>query len=490
MSYVDKSKNWSPAGVEEIYHVPDEPVFSSIIDEVFSTHVSLGTGETNESIDSSFDNITDSDRELIDRVDASDFRRDYLALPWTREHLLPAYEAALKSDIATLQEIVNFGIPLDNFDMKTGETPLHAACRRGNVKIFNLIYSHSSKHSLRNREGRTPFMCGVISNNIELVSFMAQRPKKFGCNLSDNLGRNALMLAGLNGNSVIFKYLKIMGYDYLKKDLSDRSLISIINSSNPVYEIMLKYLKNDISEKGTEWLSDYITDFSFLFLNSPTSFYHLLAVLEISISDIIMMPQTHDKSFLMNILRQGEFNEFFSFVRSSNFNVKSKDTEGASFINRSFQICPLSVIYKLIRYYSYDGDSLKYVIEADRVDVLDILLKLGVKSNITIDGLDIISYSGVREANNCFKYLLKKYWRHDNFQISGCNLFCGTALRICQSENVSSIKNLFRNFGTGMKTCSPEIILEISDIVNDLEDSMPVFSSKFRVFLSKLDYSI
>lgn len=137
----------------------------------------------------------------------------YYSLPLTYDDYLPAYKAALKSDLKKLKIMARMNINFDEVDPKTGETPLHAACRRGNVEVFRYICSRIKNFAPLNRNGRTPFSTAVSHGNREIVFMMLGYCTEFNCRDPDNYGRTPTMIAGIEGHKDIFLLLKTFSFN-------------------------------------------------------------------------------------------------------------------------------------------------------------------------------------------------------------------------------------------------------------------------------------
>ncbi len=206
------------------------------------------------------------DRKLFERTAKFDRKYSALSLPWTENDYLPAYEAALRSDLIALKFIKeSFNIPLDKMDLKTGELPLHAAYRVGNHEVIDYItFNTENNVAPVSRSGMTPFHSAVAHGNHQLVAWMlrlnSMKQAIFKMNLPDNEGRSPLMTAALNGNVKIFKMLKYAtSQDYLQKDISGRSLLSLLTLDNPIYGEIIGYLEKDL-EKGRNRIARKIAD--------------------------------------------------------------------------------------------------------------------------------------------------------------------------------------------------------------------------------------
>ena len=108
-------------------------------------------------------------------------------------------------------DVVEYLVEMQNADVnittKDGETPLHRACKRENLRIVKFLHMHNANTDLKDINGETPlhYAC-EYNSNIDVVKYLIEE-QKCNKNAIDNNGRNALHFACRGGNFNIVIYL-------------------------------------------------------------------------------------------------------------------------------------------------------------------------------------------------------------------------------------------------------------------------------------------
>lgn len=430
------------------------------------------------------------DRYLFEKNRKHQAKVDFFSLPWTKDHYLPAYKAAMNSNMNLLKRIARYNVNFDKADLKTGEYPLHAAYRRGDFDIINFIQSKVKGNCAPlNRAGNTPFHVAVTEGNEELIAAILRTGnlERYKINQPNNYGRIPIMTAALNHHATIFKMLKVAAHqDYLHKDKNGRSLVSLLGPENPVYKPVLSYLALDLEKDRAELIRKIASDISFLFreksvIDGKRRAMEILNRLGISLEEMITTPQKHESNLLMAILDSNDFVLYRQFRNDPifKFDINApNDYDDHSFFDRCVELAHVSSVEYLIQHENpiVTMSSFESVFKTDRVQVLKLLPKPA-----DINGFSLIIRAGQEMANKCFKYLLRQHMRNGAF-VNGNNLFCKAAVRICENGNVSSIKNIFDNFEVAMRTCSIDEILQMNRILRHVADS----DGSLKAYLKKL----
>lgn len=444
----------SPQGVVEIHDVIREE----------NLKVSPAKDPVEKPIKTSDSSISDKDSDLEfyinsrRAIDINDALYDRLSLPWTANHYLPAYEAALKGDLKKLKVIKGMNISLDKYDLKTGETPLHAACRRGNTEVLDFICSHVKNLAPLNRSGKTPFAVAVIKGNANIVYLLLRFREQFGVNIPDLNGITPIMHAALNDNLLIFRMLVDEGFDYLSKDRSGRGLLSSLLPSNVCYSSLLNLIKKSLETDRVATIIAISPDLSFLYRNGfKKRVADILHHLGVSINELVLSPQPHSSNILMAILDNKDYELYrrLRFDPVHGFDINTPNVyDDQTFFNRCLEVASKSTVEYLI---SNDNLALNFfsyniITERDDLELLNVIeRRFGLILEFS-DGSNIVELAGINSANRCFKHLLKTY--SGNITNYSSSLFCNSAIKICESLKESAILNLFDKFCRGLVTCT------------------------------------
>jgi ankyrin repeat protein len=392
----------------------------------------------------------------------------YYSLPFASGDYLPVYKAALRSDLKKLYRIAERNVSFECYDSKTGETPLHAACRRGNVEVFKFICSRfrdMSSFAALDRTGRTPFSVAVSSGNSELVLMMLRHCSLFKCDLPDKYGRTPIMYAGLNGRYPIFNILKSIGKNYLHRENSGRTLLSLILPSNPIFKTLIGLISRSMKENREKTIRTIAADISIIYehddLGGKEQVDIILASFGISIEEFILTPQAHRYNPINAVLRSKDYVVYWKLrhLPGSGFDINSpNDFDKHSFFERCLQYSSFDVINYLLSndICDFNLNSLITIFETDRKAVLDYLLENYPELISVNRPVALISKAGIYEANKCFKYLLKRFWHN-----RGIDIFCKASVQICRSRNAGSIINLFDHFAVGLSKCPRSYLNQI-----------------------------
>ena len=114
-----------------------------------------------------------------------------------------------------------------------GETPLHSACTRGNIKIVQILLSAMTLESRieiifsQDDEGNTPLHSAVLSNRKNVVKKLLQQLRCPDCiAMKNKRGYNALHVAAENGNADILKHLLKIALDSGNKSFVNQLVVS------------------------------------------------------------------------------------------------------------------------------------------------------------------------------------------------------------------------------------------------------------------------
>lgn len=123
---------------------------------------------------------------------------------------------------------------------KTGKTPLHLACSKGNAVVAKLLIKSNAEVNQMDNDEVTPFMLACSSGNIELVKFLLT--KDVNINAFNSFGSSPLLEACANNSVNMFSLLLD---NKAKIDCFDRNGDSLLHlSCKAGYTKILKLLIN------------------------------------------------------------------------------------------------------------------------------------------------------------------------------------------------------------------------------------------------------
>ncbi|GLV36665.1 Ankyrin [Carabus blaptoides fortunei] len=96
-------------------------------------------------------------------------------------------------DTKIIECILNAGADV-NLGNNDGITPLHAACRNGNVTVVEILIKHRADTNIQEFNGYTPLHCIALSNSVEALQLLLNT-NRTDINVTDFDGCTALMLA-------------------------------------------------------------------------------------------------------------------------------------------------------------------------------------------------------------------------------------------------------------------------------------------------------
>lgn len=153
------------------------------------------------------------------------------------------YEGKTPTAIGILNdniEIVRL-FPVDNGKNSDGQTMLHLASDRGNIKIVNYIYNEINGVNEKDRKGRTPIFYAAKGGHTEVFEFLIN----CGAHIDDITtdGETLLHSAAMGGSCNIISYLVDKGLDVNAENYNGQTPL---NSAIEYKQInAMKYLVND-----------------------------------------------------------------------------------------------------------------------------------------------------------------------------------------------------------------------------------------------------
>ena len=439
-------------------------------DSVENNVILVSSDEENEDFCYNFYHCNFIDEHIFDNATFSE-SNDLLR----NNQYLSAYEAALKSDINTLRRIADDNISFETFDIETGETPLHAACRSGNLKVISFILSKIKNWNPRDKSGRTPFAVAVASGRKNVFLCMLRTKTLFDLSTPDYEGRSPIMLAALNGHEYIFSMLNAMSCDILHRDTSGRSLLSLLPKTDSIHIRIMDYLKSRVEFNKENVIRRIAPELGFIYRNENIGgsefVLSILSELEISISQMISAPQAQSANLLIAILDNKEYELYRSLAHDTAILFNINDTEMSakydqfSFFNRCLQVASMETIDYLFKNEKpvVDIRSYKAIFEADRVKALKAIEKQAKHFYLYVNNNSLLVPAGLAMANKCFKYLGKKFARDNFLHLQGSNIFREAIIDISEAATSSDcIINLFNEFPNAMETCSTSDLINIA----------------------------
>lgn len=89
-----------------------------------------------------------------------------------------------KGFLTTIQQLINYGANVNNMDI----SPLHYACKLGNIEIVQLLLGNGADINLINNSGNRPIYYACDLGNIELIKYLIEHGANFNdLNIIDNL---------------------------------------------------------------------------------------------------------------------------------------------------------------------------------------------------------------------------------------------------------------------------------------------------------------
>lgn len=392
-----------------------------------------------------------------------------------------AYKAALELNLEDLKVFANENVSFDIFDRKSGETPLHAASRRGDVEIFKFIASKVKNLNPINRMGRSPFAVSIIFGNSDLAYFMIKASRLFDLETVDLDGRTPLMLAGLYERSIIFSVLMYRGHDLLVRDNSGRSLLTLLPPTHSMYKKFIFFVKNRCLKDKAGVIRRIAPEITTLYRNGESSrVFELLSELSLSLSDLVSVPQYQSYNLLRAILDMKEYTLYRSIVDDETVKFDINDSEASlpydefSFFDRFLQCGTLEAINYLLKFDkpTITIRSFVSIFKYDRLKVFKLIETAGSKFHVK--PVKLLVRAGLERANKCFSYLKSKFSNPNFTHLEFTNIFCEAACKIShKAKDINVIKNLLETFSKELETCS-------SDEIDFMKNNIPLMDASRR----------
>lgn len=137
-----------------------------------------------------------------------------------------------KRFLTTIQQLINYGANVNNMDI----SPLHYACKLGNIEIIQLLLGNGADINLINNSGKSPIYYACKHGNIELIKYLIEH----GANFNDISIINHLINAIDNNDIELLKYYIEHGANINEEDSNGYSLL-MYSCMNNKYD-MVKYL--------------------------------------------------------------------------------------------------------------------------------------------------------------------------------------------------------------------------------------------------------
>jgi ankyrin repeat protein len=77
--------------------------------------------------------------------------------------------AANENNLPEVERLLSVGADVNAKD-HYGDTPLHMACYRGHVQVFQALREHGADIELKNNYGRTPLHCACRLGHLAVVT--------------------------------------------------------------------------------------------------------------------------------------------------------------------------------------------------------------------------------------------------------------------------------------------------------------------------------
>lgn len=130
----------------------------------------------------------------------------------TFQQIFPDWQAFFKhfeteENVATLKKIVHFlrDYYMDYQDVENGETPLHYACKMGNLEMVKILCPFSIGFNAISVQQMTPLHCACENGRTEVVKFLLDHSQKKGIiiNTTNRFGWTPLHMASLEGHAEV-----------------------------------------------------------------------------------------------------------------------------------------------------------------------------------------------------------------------------------------------------------------------------------------------
>ena len=127
-----------------------------------------------------------------------------------------------------------------------GETPLHSACHRGDIQIFQFLFSKMTLEnrlemiSLQDDDGNTPLHSAVISNRHQVIEEILQLRCPECIAVTNKRGYNALHVAAESGSADILRLLLKTAFDSGSKSLVNQLIESCCEKGTPLHLAIMK----------------------------------------------------------------------------------------------------------------------------------------------------------------------------------------------------------------------------------------------------------
>ena len=142
------------------------------------------------------------------------------------------YHAIYRGDLAGVNEALRNGANLDTSAVESGESPLHAASRHGNLAIVKVLLDAGANTKIGDRYGRTALhdACAFYGN-LEVVKELVQRGADIFAKTS-NQGGTPFDLAVLHPRKNVVEYLLQHYREKIFESEGRRSLLTILKQGD------------------------------------------------------------------------------------------------------------------------------------------------------------------------------------------------------------------------------------------------------------------
>jgi len=115
------------------------------------------------------------------------------------------WSAITSKDLASAFSLLYSGVNPNSVHESTGSTPMHIACREGDVALSMLLFTKGANVNARDLSGQTPLHCAALGGHGQIITFLL----KAGADVSAQDGTHQLAeeLAFHHNHTAVFRML-------------------------------------------------------------------------------------------------------------------------------------------------------------------------------------------------------------------------------------------------------------------------------------------
>ena len=115
------------------------------------------------------------------------------------------WSAITSKDLASAFSLLYSGVNPNSVHESTGSTPMHFACREGDVALSMLLFTKGANVNTRDLSGQTPLHCAALGGHGQIITFLL----KAGVDVAvqDNTHQLAEELAFHHNHTAVFRML-------------------------------------------------------------------------------------------------------------------------------------------------------------------------------------------------------------------------------------------------------------------------------------------